>query len=392
MVRAMLTAEGSLRKKDKGPNGVLFFLGRHTGPDGDIFRTAETARLFLGIQLQCAQCHNDRRTHIWKQFQFHEMAGFFARMTAGGSAGELIKVGAKPNGEHRMPSKNAQAGVVTYPRFLDGRTPPANASDHDRRLALADYLTAPDNYWFSAAYVNRLWNELLGQSFYERVDDLSPQSEVVFPAVASRLAAAFRGSNYDTKALLRAIVTSRAYQRQVRVGDAVTQHLHFTAVYPTRLRADVLWQALAGVLGRMPGDNASLPAFLAEFAFDPSLKADEVTGSIPQALWLLNSAMVNDRIKVGDVRTVERPDPKVPPKTRTDPSLLKQLLAKHGADDPAILRALYLRTLARKPTDREVQTCLHYLQETTQGAGTRNEAFEDILKALINTTEFQRKR
>jgi hypothetical protein len=185
---------------------------------------------------------------------------------------------------------------------------------------------------------------------------------------------------------------SRAYQRKVRVGDAVMQHLHFTAVYPTRLRADVLWQALAGVLGGMPADNASQPAFLAEFAFDPSLKADEVAGSIPQALWLLNSSLVNDRIKVGDIRTVERPDPKGPPKVRTDPSVLKQLLASHGADDPAILRALYLRTLARKPTDREVQTCLHYLQETKQGAGTRNEAFEDILKALINTTEFQRKR
>jgi hypothetical protein len=104
IVRALLTAEGSLKKGEAGPSGALFFLGRHSGADGDIARTAETARIFLGIQIQCAQCHNDRRTKIWHQVQFHELAGFFARMTVGGSSGQLIKVGSKKNGEHEMPT------------------------------------------------------------------------------------------------------------------------------------------------------------------------------------------------------------------------------------------------------------------------------------------------
>jgi hypothetical protein len=142
----------------------------------------------------------------------------------------------------------------------------------------------------------------------------------------------------------------------------------------------------------MPGDNNSQAAFQAEFHFDPSLKSDEVTGTISQALWLLNSSVVNDRVKVGDVRTAQRPDPKAPPKPITEPSVLKQLVSKHGNDDPAILWALYLQTLARKPTDRELETCRQYLRETKEAKGTRHEALEDILKALINTAEFQRKR
>jgi hypothetical protein len=402
VVRDMITAEGSLKKGEKGKNGAVFLLGRYNGPDANIIRTAETARLFLGIQIQCAQCHNDRRTGLWKQVQFHEMAGFFARMTSGGSSGQFIKLGSKANGEHEMPDRqDPKLSYVTYPKFLDGKTPGENAGDQERRRALADFLTAPDNYWFSAAYVNRVWNELLGQPFYERVDDLSPKGAVVFPAVASRLAAAFRGSGYDTKALIRAIVESQAYQRQVRLGDASSPHLRFAAVYPTRLRAEVLWQALAGVLGPMPTDQKSLPMFRAEFDFDPSSRPDEVTGSITQALWLLNSAVVNDRIKVQDLRIApsrqgQGPKNTAPEKAGPTPTLLKRLLAEYGNDDPAVVKSLYLHTLARRPTSRELQTCLEYLQEVGQGQGTdlgsRNEAFEDLLKALINSTEFQRKR
>ena len=90
---------------------------------------------------------------------------------------------------------------MTYPRFLDGKASPAARSNRRRAEAgaLADYLTAPDNYWFAAAYVNRIWNALLGQPFYERVDDLGPRGEVAFPALVNRLAAAFRGGGYKMK-------------------------------------------------------------------------------------------------------------------------------------------------------------------------------------------------
>jgi hypothetical protein len=401
IVRDLITAEGTLKKGEGEKDAAVFFLGRHTGPDGDNVRTAETARLFLGVQIQCAQCHNDRRTNFWKQVQFHEMAGFFARMAIGGSSGSMVKIGSKNNGEHEMPDrKDPKLAYLTYPKFLDGMAPddPAAASDRERRKALADYLTADDNYWFAAAYVNRIWNALLGQAFYERVDDLSPKGEVVFPAVASRMAAAFRGNRYDTKSLIRAIVSSRAYQRTVRLGESSDEHLQFAAMYPTRLRAEVVWQSLAGVLGPLPDSKQSLGSFMAEFDFDPSLRADEVSGTITQALWLLNSPVLNDRIKV---QTYKLPPPapgpaaKGKPKSPADnlprPTLLKQLLDEYRDDDSAVIRAVYLHTLARQPRQTEISTCLKYLEESKQRSISRNEALEDILKALINSTEFVKK-
>jgi hypothetical protein len=404
IVSELMTAEGSLKKGEGEKDAAVFFLGRHTGPDGDNLRAAETARLFLGIQIQCTQCHNDRRTMFWKQVQFHEMAGFFARMAIGGSSGSLVKVGSKNNGEHEMPDrKDPKLAYITYPKFLDGKAPddPAGADDRARRKALAEYLTAEDNYWFSAAYVNRIWNALLGQAFYERVDDLSPKSEVVFPALASRLAAAFRGSHYDTRSLIRAIVNSKAYQREVRIGDASGEHLRFASVYPTRLRAQVIWQALARVLGPLPENSQNLGSFMAEFEFDPSLRADEVDGTITQALWLLNSPLVNDRVKVQTYRlpppVAKGPKPKEADKEKAAadnqprPTLLKLLLDQYGDDDPAVVRAIYLHTLARRPRQREIETCEKYLEESKQRSVSRGEAFEDILKALINSTEFEQK-
>src|SRR5262249_4867073 len=119
-------------------------------------------------------------------------------------------------------------------------------------------------------------------------------------------------------------------------------------------------------LGVAPGLEG---LFKSEFAFDPSLKSDEVEGSIPQALLLMNNPQVNQRILARST------------------NLLGRILTAYPEDDAA-LRMVYLRTLARKPTDREVQKCRTYVQKT----GNRKEAFEDILWALLNSTEFQTKR
>jgi hypothetical protein len=321
------------------------------------------------------------------------MSGFFARMTVGGSTGEFIKVGSKKGGEHKMPGKEAKQEFITYPRFLDGKAPEQNSDDAARRKALADYLTSAENYWFSAAFVNRMWTELLGQGFYERVDDLSPKADVVFPKTLVRLAATFRGSGYDTKALLRAITESQAYQRQVRLGESLNQHLKFASVFPSRLRADVLWKSLDCTLGRMPENPFVVKSFLSEFEFDPSLKADEVQGSIAQALWLLNNPIVADRVKVQELRGSDvNKKGKAIANGPPEPTFLKKLLARHTDDDTGAVRALYLHVLSRRPTDREMQVCLDYLRETKIESGTHNEAFEDLFKGLLNTAEFQRRR
>jgi hypothetical protein len=110
-------------------------------------------------------------------------------------------------------------------------------------------------------------------------------------------------------------------------------------------------------------------AFLREFGYDPSLKADEVEGTIPQALLMMNNPVLANRIQARDA------------------NLLGKLLKQHAGDEDA-LNALYLRVLARKPTERELQKCRKYVAKV----GNRAEAFEDLLWALINSTEFQSKR
>src|SRR5262249_17014976 len=160
--------------------------------------------------------------------------------------------------------------------------------------------------------------------------------------------------------------------------------LHFAAVYPKPLGADALWESLVGVLGNLggPRDGAAPQSlgpyagrsgfeglFKDEFGFDPSVKAQDVEGSIAQALLLMNSPPINARI------------------TAQGPNLLARILAAYPDDDEA-LRMVYQRVLARKPTDRELEKCRAYLAK----ASRRAEAFEDVLWVLLNSTEFRTKR
>jgi hypothetical protein len=388
IARAMITAEGECSFDDEGQHGSLFFLASHHGPDAGNERAAETSRVFLGIQIQCAQCH-DHPSDQWKRVQFHELAGYFARVQErpvrvekgkGPGGMELIS---RPRGEHEMPSmEDPKKAFVTYPRFLDGKAPAKkDLTDHDRRKALADAIVDKNNYWFAGAYVNRIWGDLMGQSFYQPVDDMGPKKEAVFADVLVRLAASFRATNYDMKQMFRAILNSETYQRQIRLGESTDQHLHFAAAYPTRLRPDAMWDSLVNVLGSLGNNQPAGPGkrfaaiggleglFKDEFGFDPSMKSDEVEGSISQALLMMNNPTLNAKIQAKGV------------------NVLARILSSYPQDDEA-LRMLYMKTLARKPTDSEREKCTTFIAKT----GKREEAFEDILWALLNSTEFQTKR
>jgi hypothetical protein len=404
MVRDMIAAEAVLSDTARGPatgpktpiNGAAFFVATRwsekTRLEGAIDAAAETARVFLGIQLQCAQCHDDRSGGIWERVQFHQLAGFFGR--AGGRPGKHPKYGGQgaldtwalvyyPDGEYEMPdAKDPKKAYTVHPAFLDGQGPAANLSDAQRRQALAGYLVDKNNFWFSAAYVNRIWYELLGQAFYQPIDDMGPLKEPVFPSVLARLTGAFRATDYDVKALFRTILNTEAYQRQFRMGETAEQHLYWTGTYPAQMRAPVLWQSLASALeitapppkagtdGKQPSRFARRfgleETVIKGFDFDPSLKPE---GSLAQALLLMNAPFIASR-------------------TESHANTMLGRLLKDHADDTAAVQTLYLRTLARKPTDRELDKSRKYIAKV----GKRSEAFEDLLWALINSPEFQIKR
>ena len=389
IVRAMLTASGPLRFDEPDKNGAAYFLASHFGPDATTERAAEAARIFLGIQIQCAQCH-DHPSDVWKRQQFHELAAYFARVKEQPLREDKKVAGFQlvslPNAEYQMPGKeDPKKRTPMQPRFLDGKSPGARLPDQQRRKALADAVTSPSDPWFAAAYVNRIWGELMGQSFYQPVDDLGPEKEAVLPTVLARVAGGFRGSHFDMKGLFRVIMNSQTYQRQLRHGEGGDDHLLFAAAYPTRLSADALWQSLVDVLGRMgpplvppKGKQGAGPfafrgglefLFKQEFNFDPSTKPEEVEGSLSQTLLLMNNPVINQKIQARGT------------------NLLARVLTAYP-DNSDALRMVYLRTLARRPTDRELARCRDYVRSV----GNRAEAFEDILWALINSTEFQTKR
>jgi Protein of unknown function (DUF1549)/Protein of unknown function (DUF1553) len=394
ITRDLLTASGEVRFAEPDKNGQAFFMVSRRGADATTEIAAETSRIFLGIQIQCAQCH-DHPSDVWKRQQFHEFAAYFARSRERRIFEDKKIKGSQvvslPFGEHAMPDKDnpTKKSKPVQPKFIDGKGPSAKGfkglSDSERRTALTDAIVSKNNPWFAGAFVNRIWGELMGQAFYQPIDDLGPEKEAFMPEVLARVAGSFRGSDYDIKGLFRAIMNSDTYQRQIRPGESPNQHLLFAAHNMSRLSANALWMALVDTLGQMGGGPAPGKGMFAagpfarfgsfesvfkqEFGFDPSSKAEEVEGSVSQALMMMNNPAINQKIRASGT------------------NLLARILSSYTQDDEA-LRMVYMRTLTRRPTDREMARCREHIRTV----GNRAEAFEDILWALINSTEFQTRR
>lgn len=396
----MITATGLVH--EEGRTAILF--AQQARPEEV---TAEVARIFLGIQIQCAQCH-DHPTDRWKREQFHELAAFFPRVAlrptepnnlrslAVISDDAAFRFRGKNNdnryrgtAEHAMPNlKNpeAEGKVMTPTFFVSGEKIELGQKDADRRETLARWMTSPANEWFAKAYVNRIWSEMVGEGFYEPVDDIGPDRSCLAPETLSFLAREFAASNYDCRWLFRTICETDIYQRESRARRNATQRA-FAANVSQRLRGDQIFNSVLSVLsideaslnasrgyggGGNPREMLREPRFLFNYVFgyDPSESRDEVSGSIPQALALMNSPQLGAALKAGDKK-----------------GGIGKLLANE-ADDRAVTQELYLRVLAREPTAKEMKTAVAYLAKV----GNRAEGFEDLTWALLNSAEFLHRR
>ncbi|MFO0888112.1 MAG: DUF1549 domain-containing protein [Isosphaeraceae bacterium] len=410
VARDLITATGRVDE-----NGAVSFALAHEAKPVEL--AGEVSRIFLGVQIQCAQCH-DHKTDSWKREQFHEFAAFFSgvrsRAVMRGMPGQLPVFEAAVQGRARyaMPDlKDPKTQIPVAPAFF--LTPsgersrlPENLDTARRRSLGASYVTGQDNPWFARAFVNRMWYVLMGESFYDAVDDLGPERTPRAREVVETLADQWQKGGHDIRWLLRTIANTRAYQRRVRSTANPAGKTAFAASCPSRLRSDQIAEALIAALG-LPADLLATPTgakaprarkaveasglagapaaakgqgkavrlggprllLNALFGVDPSAPVDEVLGTIPQALFLMNGPMVHNRTQV-------RPG-----------TPLGQILAA-APDDRAALRAIYLRVLSREPTEQEVETCSAYLAKV----GNRKEAFEDIYWALLNSTEFLSRR
>ncbi len=181
--------------------------------------------------------------------------------------------------------------------FVTGQKLPLGTDDAKRRGTIASWITARQDPWFAKAFVNRLWAELVGEGFYEPVDDIGPDRDCTAPKTLDYLSNQFVEHKYDVKWLYRTIMATAAYQR-----DSRSRHLPgetpFAANCPQRLRGDELFDSLMAALGidntriERTGDKKRFQPrnvrmlFDAVFNYDPSVRRDEVGGSIPQALVL----------------------------------------------------------------------------------------------------------
>ncbi len=392
IARAFITATGDVQE-----NGATGLIMAHGGQPEDT--VAEASRVFMGIQIQCAQCH-DHPYDRWKREQFHELAAFFPRVAvrpSGQGSDRTFLVNAtdarfeqrrannnnrfRGTPEHYMPDLNdpSARGKLMQPVFFaTGQELKAGVRDAERRATLADWMTSRDNPWFAKAIVNRMWSELVGEGFYEPVDDIGPDRDCSAPETLAYLSTEFVNNGHDLKWLMRTITATEAYQRD-SLSRRNIDETPFLANCPQRLRADQLYSQLIAVLEvperggarRGPYGAAGGPrvAFNQLFGYDPSERRDEIKGSIPQALALMNSPLINGAISA-------RPG-----------TMLGRLMSEVEDNDDLVVE-VYLRTLARQPSEDELNICLAHVKEV----GNRGEAFEDILWSLINSTEFAHRR
>jgi hypothetical protein len=392
---ALITSDGTLSTAAPRDNGHAGLLLAHAQQDGPVERTNDISRIFLGINISCAQCH-DHPDDIWKRQQFHEMAAYLGKL------GERVRLDrettppkfevslqARPFGDYRMPDlDNPRRGTSVTAKFLiDGSGVGRFSGDKDRRKALAAKITDKNNYYFAAAFANRVWGQLLGQSFVP-VESMGPLNPPVYGDTLIRLADSFRASDHDIRGLYRLILNTQAYQRATRMGDSPTDHVRFGGSYPNRLNADALNAAITQVIGPVarggfggrPGGfgggfggrfgGGGLAGQIRElFAYDPSTKPEDVEGSVPQSLLLMNNAQINGQIRA------------------TGNTPLAKILRDH-TDEGKAVEALYLHTMGRKPTANETKVSLEHIADTRN----RGAAYEDLMWALVNSAEFRTRR
>jgi hypothetical protein len=321
----------------------------------------------LGTRIACARCHNhpfDR----WTMEDYHRLAAYFARN--GFEKERLIQ---RQVGEVQHP----KTGRELEPRPLGAGTSAAPSSA-DRRIALAQWLTAPDNAFFAPAMVNRVWKELMGRGLVEPVDDLRPTNPASIPALLEALSAYFIKSRYDLRELIRTIVCSSTYAlsseaNALNRADEQFFSRNYLRPLTGQVLADVIAQA-TGVPddfpGYPPGTRAvalldpQVPSYsLDVFGRCPRTTACDAAsspgGGLALALHLVNGPAINSKTALA----VER-------------------LMKEASDSR--LETLYLQVLSRRPTSRERA----HWRRTLATANSEKEALEDLLWALLNSREF----
>jgi hypothetical protein len=369
LARELILATG--QASDSGP--ALFYTALELKPEK---LAASTSRAFLGIQIQCAECHN-HPFDKWTKRDFWGYAAFFARVSqqAGGRAMPVSLVRDRESGEVTLPNSHE----IVPARYLLGSV--ANdKSGRGRRMLLAEWLTSPSNPYFARAAVNRVWSQLFGRGIVDPPDDLRDDQPTRVPRLLSELAAYFVRTNYDVRRLYRVLATTEAYQLASE-EDAGQRPPDLFAAMPLKvLTAEQLYTCVSiatcrtydKILASVPSSGArramtNRAAFVNSFRA-PSTGPTEYLAGIPQALKLLNGRLVDD------ATDLERSD------------ILAALEAPFLTDQDRV-ETLFLATLSRRPSPEMAQKFEAYVAAHPESEAKRR-ALGNILWALLNSAEF----
>jgi len=341
----------------------------------------DTAQLFLGLRIQCARCHH-HPFEKWSQRDYYGFAAFFSRVGR--------KPGFEPDEQRIFHTRglatavNPKTGEQLKPMGLGGEpldVPP----ERDPRQALVDWMAAADNPFFAASLVNRYWKHLFGRGLVDPEDDMRVTNPASNPELLQALARHFVEQKFDMKALLRTICQSSTYQLSAEPNAYnLRDKQNFSRYYPKRLTAEVLLDALDSVTGS-PSGFSGLPAgtravqipdtggigsyFLTVFGRPEGSSACECERSqeanLAQSLHLLNSQEVQSKLANG---------------AGTAARLAGDAQRSHEEK----VRALYITAFSRPPAQDELAVALAHIEKLEN----KQQAYEDILWALVNTKEF----
>ncbi len=372
MVRDLITAKGSTLE-----NGATNFFVLHDDP----LEMAETTSVaFLGMSIGCAKCHN-HPLEKWTNDQYYGMANLFARVRtkSGSRSGDRI-VFVSTEGDVIQPL----TGRPQPPRPLDGEALPF-AAPGDRRVALAEWLTAPENPYFSRAIANRIWANFMGVGLVDAVDDLRESNPASNEALLQALAEHLVEHRFDLKALMRTILQSATYQRSSRARPENAEDRRFHSRYfPRRMMAEVLLDAFSQVTAaatKFDGYPAGWRAlqlpdskvgsyFLSSFGRPDRVNTctceRSAEPSMAQVLHLANGDTINQKLAAKGNR-VER------------------MLAEKRTDEQ-IVEEVYLAALSRRPSEQERTRILAVM--AAAGTKDRRIVIEDLYWGVLSSREF----
>lgn len=399
----LVTATGVTRNSEgvEGFNGATNFLSGKMEENG-VQATAKTAQIFLGIQVQCTQCHN-HPFNKGKQNQFWEFNAFFRQTRAlrryeGSTEVQAIELvdedfaGEGKNPEEAELYYELRNGLmkVAYPVFIDGteisRTGylPGKMDDGTeygahRRKELSQLVKASP--LFAKAIVNRMWGHFLGYGFTKPVDDLGEHNAPSHPELLDALGERFREQSFDLKELARWIVLSRPYSLSSKVAagnkrddPSLGETPRFSRFYLRQMQAEQLYESLltATKADQVKGEKAAkkkdewLSQFVVAFGTDEGDDSTTFNGSIPQVLMMFNGSLIKDATQVGKGGFLEA-------------------VANSGGKNAAKIDTLYLAALARKPSSKEVSVANAIM---VARKGDAIGALQDIWWAVLNSNEF----